>query len=111
MAKWIEHPDFSGIPPVRNDIALVRLEKPVNLSRSVIPVCLPLDPKVTEDALGVRDLNEGLLGVKSNLVGWGRTAAKNIGSISVSLAVITKSWSLALSFLDSRCDNASPARS
>ena len=109
VEKWIEHPDFVGRTPVRNDIALIRLEEPVTLSRSVMPVCLPLDPKATKEALGVSDLTQGLLGVKSTLIGWGRTSARDLGSISVSLICCRHETCPLTTISDNRGHHTSPA--
>uniref|UniRef100_A0A670ZAP5 Peptidase S1 domain-containing protein n=1 Tax=Pseudonaja textilis TaxID=8673 RepID=A0A670ZAP5_PSETE len=41
MKKIILHPDFNGKPPSLGDIALIQLEKPVDFTNSIMPICLP----------------------------------------------------------------------
>jgi len=66
-----------------NDIALIRLAKPVDISVNVIPVCLPLNKRTAADNIGVSSMNPDVMAreLKSQnreavVAGWGRTNSR-----------------------------------
>ncbi|XP_053668066.1 transmembrane protease serine 9-like [Anopheles marshallii] len=60
-AEFIVHPDYK--PPDRsNDIALIRLSQPINISGDIIPACLPLNYTFGESESD---------GTRVHSVGWG----------------------------------------
>ncbi|XP_052895654.1 chymotrypsin-1-like [Anopheles moucheti] len=65
IAKVISHPGYDSRTSHINDIALLKLERPLTFSKSVYPVRLPQPLSEVED-----DLDD--LGV--TLIGWGLTA-------------------------------------
>lgn len=56
------HPDFNRVG-FYNDIAILKLDKPVRKSKYVIPLCLP----------NKQVLNENFVGRSATVVGWGST--------------------------------------
>ncbi len=56
IERIVRHPDFDRTGNTENDIALLRLSRPVTLSESVQPVILPADERAVANALAVSDL-------------------------------------------------------
>ena len=71
----IVHENWEGRSPYLNDIALVKLDRAVELEVGVKLACLPSDQDLAEEHLNVRDLspNSGLAGKYGIVVGWGYT--------------------------------------
>merc|ERR1719187_853171 len=69
------HPDYSSSPDGKsiNDIALVRLPRLAQLNQAVRVVCLPINPQIAAEELGVPDIGAGLEGFYPTVVGWGHT--------------------------------------
>jgi len=65
---------YTGSP---NDIALVKLERPCELNKSVKLVCLPLGQPEEFKALKIKNYDEDLIGVKAHVVGWGYNVTSN----------------------------------
>merc|ERR1712027_184024 len=70
-----------------NDIALIRLAKPVDISVNVIPICLPLNKRTAADNIGVSSMNPAVMArelkpknKKALVAGWGRTNNKRENS-------------------------------
>ena len=61
IAEYIIHPGYKK-PSSYNDIALVRLERKVTLSRAVLPACLPQPQYRLENKQNMTTLGWGLLG-------------------------------------------------
>ncbi|XP_072493834.1 serine protease 42-like [Notamacropus eugenii] len=57
----IIHPSYSELIVVKNDIALVRLKSPVNLTQKIQPICLPSNKLYLKN------------GTRCWVAGWGRT--------------------------------------
>ncbi|KAI5706071.1 hypothetical protein M8J75_004581 [Diaphorina citri] len=66
VVKVISHEHFSGEPNMRNDIALLRLERPPRLNAYVQPICLPYGPGMTR----THDKDDTIV------AGWGLTEKK-----------------------------------
>lgn len=66
-----------------NDIALIRLEKPVVFTETALPVCLPTSASIAASELGVQNLGNSLAGRNSIVVGWGRTNPFSAGEFLV----------------------------
>ena len=63
-SNLIPHPDFERLDQnIIHDIGLIRLPRPAELNRGVIPACLP-------------EPDTSLAGVRGTIVGWGFTSAK-----------------------------------
>jgi len=75
VEKMIVHEEYRVTQRnVFNDIALVKLEKPVVYHpESVVPICLPIGSQYNFDLLGISNFKEDLEGVRAHAVGWGRT--------------------------------------
>ena len=61
IGEYIIHPEFRA-PSTYNDIALLRLERKVPLSRSILPACLPQPQYRLENIANMTTLGWGLLG-------------------------------------------------
>ncbi|XP_034834282.1 venom protease-like [Maniola hyperantus] len=71
--KVIIHPDYQGEPPVQYDIALLRLQTPIDFSyKNAGPVCLPIPKKLRNVDLG---------GKNATVAGWGSTEAGTDSSL------------------------------
>jgi len=64
VTEYVAHPDFE-INGYYNDIALFKLDRPVDLSPYVIPVCLP-EPYEAKPL-------DALVGRSAHVIGWGVT--------------------------------------
>ena len=72
--SFIIHPNYErSRTQVHNDIALVRLPRPVELNQAVRLVCLPLDAAIAAKELNVANITQGLEGTYPQVVGWGYT--------------------------------------
>ena len=60
ISEYIKHPEYAH-PSSYNDIALIRLDQRINITRSILPACLP-DPEKRFDRK-----------VNVTTAGWGRT--------------------------------------
>merc|ERR1711892_375403 len=70
----IVHEGYQRTPSnVENDIALIRLPRPVLLNKGVQIVCLPLNPVKAAEELNIGNTQTGLEGTFPNVVGWGYT--------------------------------------
>lgn len=81
IASILIHEDYDKSDSFRNDIALIRLDRPVDLTSSVTVVCLP------QNAPFSGDLN----GKDVTVVGWGMTRYNDPGSREVSVIQVLKS--------------------
>ncbi len=61
IVEYIPHPDYVK-PLTYNDLALLRLERKVNLSRSVLPACLPQPSFRLESRIDLGTTGWGQLG-------------------------------------------------
>ncbi|XP_045776646.1 CLIP domain-containing serine protease 2-like [Maniola jurtina] len=68
IAEVIPHEDFTGRAPMQADIALLRLNEPINFRNNVAPICLPV-----YSALRSNDLS----GKNATVAGWGATETDN----------------------------------
>ena len=80
VTDTIIHERYNSNGDRQNDIGLLRLDRPVELSPSVEPICLPLSEDSAAKDLGYSDLREGLSGRNMTVVGWGRTQHDDRGS-------------------------------
>ncbi|XP_063367674.1 melanization protease 1-like [Cydia amplana] len=79
VEEAIPHPEHRGRPNVRDDIALLRLRKPVNLSqRNTDAVCLPVSRRQQNLDLGRQ---------VATLAGWGSTEQGSTSSILRTVAI------------------------
>ncbi|XP_037094791.1 proclotting enzyme-like [Pollicipes pollicipes] len=90
VIEYVAHPDFK-LNGYYNDIALFKLDRPVNFNEYVIPVCLP-------DEYEGRPL-DALVGRTSSVIGWGVTSYGGRESSQLRSADMPV-WS------QSGCDNA-----
>ncbi|XP_039758016.1 venom protease-like [Pararge aegeria] len=61
------HPEYQGEPPVQYDIALIRLQSPIDFSfKNAAPICLPVPRKLRSIEVGGRN---------ATVAGWGSTEA------------------------------------
>lgn len=65
ISKIIVHPNYAG-DGLSADIALVKLEKPVPFSKTIMPICLP----------STLDTDPSPVGMKCWVTGWGRAYPK-----------------------------------
>ncbi|XP_023321870.1 melanization protease 1 [Eurytemora carolleeae] len=71
IERWIVHQDYELTDrSIKNDIALVKLNKIVEVGLYVEPICLPLGPPDLQ-ILNIPDFEDSLLGVRAHAVGWG----------------------------------------
>lgn len=68
VEQWFTHPQYSGWPKYHNDIALVKLKRPIHLDGSIKPACL-------HSSYNIRLRNE------YDAVGWGKLS--NDGNFSL----------------------------
>jgi len=40
VSEWIKHPDYDA-SSILNDISLIKLEKPIQFTKTISPICLP----------------------------------------------------------------------
>ncbi|XP_032521526.2 CLIP domain-containing serine protease HP8 [Danaus plexippus] len=79
VEKVILHESYTGLPAPSNDIALLRLSKPINLSyKNALPICLP----VTEDLQNVE-----LGGRVGTVAGWGLTETEKYSPVLLKVNV------------------------
>jgi len=72
VEKSTPHPDYKkGDPNILNDIAILHLERPVRLTNTIRPVCLPTPKTSAEKQAEVEDTN--LESKSLTVIGWGRT--------------------------------------
>ncbi|XP_023954912.1 CLIP domain-containing serine protease B4 [Bicyclus anynana] len=65
VEKIITHPEYQGEPPVQYDIALMRLQTPIDFSfKNAAPVCLPVPRSLRYTPLAGRN---------GTVAGWGAT--------------------------------------
>ncbi|XP_071450634.1 phenoloxidase-activating factor 3-like [Hetaerina americana] len=65
VEKVIPHPGYVGVRDIQNDIALIRLSRPINFTdESVQPICLPI---------GQEQQTQDLIGKRVTVSGWGAT--------------------------------------
>lgn len=68
----LPHPLFDKNPrKIPHDIALIRLERSVTFSTTVLPICLPMETFIT---------HQNFTGFSSEVAGWGRTEDNAVGS-------------------------------
>jgi len=58
-----------------NDIALVKLPRPAKLNAGVQMACLPFNSEEFKNYLKIGDVDSGVEGRKSTVIGWGKTNA------------------------------------
>ncbi|XP_073950645.1 phenoloxidase-activating factor 3-like [Choristoneura fumiferana] len=66
VEQIIAHPGYRGKPRVRNDIALLRLKRPVFNHTNAQPICLPVTSAMQNRDIQIQDLN-------ATVAGWGFT--------------------------------------
>ncbi|XP_063367677.1 CLIP domain-containing serine protease B4-like [Cydia amplana] len=72
IEESIPHPEYQGKPNVKNDIGLLRLKKPVDLSfKNADIICLPVSRDLQSRNLG---------GLNATVAGWGYTEKGYISS-------------------------------
>jgi len=74
----VVHEDFNTVyendgKNIVNDIALIRLPRPATLNNGVQMACLPFDTTEFKNYLEISDLDLGLGGRNSTVIGWGKT--------------------------------------
>ena len=85
IAESIIHERFDP-ESFANDIALLRLRRPARFNPAVGPVCLPVNEREIASRLGVSNLNSGLVGKNTTVIGWGRQYAGSQGSFRVGVS-------------------------
>jgi DNA-binding transcriptional regulator LsrR (DeoR family) len=86
VAAVLSHDDYVG-PSAQfiNDIALVRLAtSAIILKSSVKAICIPTDQSEVMEAVGVRNLEDGIDGHDLVAIGWGKVVHNSIGNLTVS---------------------------
>ncbi|CAH2045746.1 unnamed protein product, partial [Iphiclides podalirius] len=79
VAERIIHPSYRGPPLVRNDIALLRLRRPANVSlKNISPICLPVTQELRE---------RNLVTDPATVAGWGLTENNTASTILLKVLV------------------------
>lgn len=83
VEKIIIHPEYIGSVGQANDIALLKLSRPVSYTKSIQPICLPTSPKF---------LTNNFTGMNMVVTGFGRTETRSQSNIKLKVEVPIKSF-------------------
>merc|ERR1712080_549089 len=87
VEKVIVHNDYEKIRSgegkgLFNDIALIRMKTEAMLNRAVQFACLPVDMSEWAIKIGARNLEDGLVGRSSTVIGWGQIRSYDPGNFT-----------------------------
>ena len=68
VSHVVTHPEYTLVPLIVNDIAMITLQNPVKFTNGIVPVCLPQLTETDEDILA-----EDMTIISPIVVGWGQT--------------------------------------